>query len=270
MSPDVSAIFNTALALAAGLGIVFICARYLKVDAGVLLVGALFAPAVLFLGLSGRLVEFKGLGLEAKFQQAAARPIVPTSVKPSSPSASAIQRRSGANAYLGIGSQVVLLEAPSADIPISRQRVLDVAVQIYPGLLQGNFEVLVIVDSSKKVLGYFRREFFFDLLRIELEQTIRGARQQFDSKRVGEQLEQTQLWDVVEYPRMRAESWGSKVFIPPTDSNASALAKLTLANQEAAVVADAKGAYAGIVRRSDIVSELLAALTGTVASDKQK
>lgn len=270
MSPDTSAIIGTALALIAGLGIVLICVRYLKVDAGVLLVGALFAPAVLFLGLSGRLVEFKGLGLEAKFQQAAARPIIPTSVKPSSPSISEIQHRSGAKAYLGIGSQVVLLEAPSSDIPITRQRVIDVAVQLYPGLLQGNFDLLVVVDSSNKVLGYFHREFFFDLLRIELEQTIRGARQQFDSKRVGEQIEQTQLWDVVEYPRMRAESWGSKVFIQTTDSNAGALAKMTSANQEVAVVVDSNGAYAGIVRRKDIVSELLTALTGAVVSDKQK
>jgi hypothetical protein len=270
MSSDVSAIFITALALAAGLGIAFICARYLKVNAGVLLVSALFAPAVLFLGLSGRLVEFKGLGLEAKFQEAAARPIIPTSVNPSSPSASAIEQLSGAKAYFGIGSQVVILEAPTADVPISRQRVLDVAVQIYPGLLQGNFELLVVLDSSKKVLGYFRREFFFDLFRIELEQTIRGARQKFDSERVGEQLEQTQLWDIVEYPRMRAESWGSKLFIPLNDSNARALVKLTSANQEAAVVVGAEGTYAGIVRRSDIVSELLTALTGTVVSDNQK
>ena len=270
MSPDRLAIVSTALALVAGLGIVFICARYLKINAGGLLVGALFAPAILYLGLSGRLVEFKGIGLEATFQQTAARPIAPTSVKPSSPSASEIQQRSGANAYLGIGSEVVLLEAPPADIPITRRRVLDVAVQIYPGLLQGNFALLVVVDSSNKVLGYFHREFFFDLLRIEVEQTIRGVRQQFDSKRVGEQLEQTQLWDIVEYPRMRAESWGSKLFIQTTDSNASALAKLTAANQETAVVVDAKGAYAGIVRRSDIVSTLLAALTGTATSDIQK
>jgi len=270
MSTDASAVFGTALALAAGLGIVFICARQLKIDSGVLLVSALFAPALLFLGLSGRLVEFKGLGLEAKFQQAAARPVAPTSVKPSSPSASAIQKRSDANAYLGIGSQVVVLEAPPADIPVTRQRVLDVALKIYPGLLQGNFELLVVVDASGKVLGYFRREFFLDLLRIELEQTIRGERQQFDSKRVGDQLEQTQLWDVVEYPRMRAESWGAKLYIQPAESNASALAKLAAANQEAAVVVDAKGAYAGIVRHGDIVAELLAAMNGTAGPDKQR
>jgi hypothetical protein len=264
------AIATTALALAAGLGIVLFCARYLKIESGALLVGALFAPALLFLGLSGRLVEFKGLGLEAKFQQAATRSIVPTSVKPASPSASVIRDRSAANAFLGIGSQVVLLQAPPTDVPITRPRVLDVALQIYPGLLQGNFELLVIVDSSNKVLGYFRREFFFDLLRIELEQSVRGARQQYDSKRVGEQIEQTQLWDVVEYPRMRAESWGSKMFILTTDSNASALAKLISANQEAAVVVDKGGAYSGIVRRSDIVAELLVALTGTATPRAQK
>jgi hypothetical protein len=260
---DLPALLSTATALAIGLVLALVCSRYLKVKTDALLVAVLFAPVLFFLGLSGRLVEFKGLGLEAKFQQVAARVVTPTTVKPVSSSAPAIQRLSEVNAFMGVGSDVVLLQATKEDIPVTRQRVLDVALQIYPGLLQGSFELLVVVDPAYKVIGYFPREYFYDLLRIEIEQTIRGARTAFDSVRVGEQLEQTQLWDVVQYPRIRSEASGTKLFVQTSDSNAAALGKLASANLGAAVVVDPAGGYSGIVRRNDIVAELLGALAGT-------
>lgn len=270
MFSETTALLSTAASLVVGLGLVVMCTRYLKVDSGALLVAVLFAPAVLFLGLSGRLVEFKGFGLEAKFQQLAARAIAPTNIKPVSPSASAIRDVSEAKAFFGLGSEVVIVEAPKADIPVTRQRVLDVALQIYPGLLQGRFELLVVVDSTNKVLGYFHREFFFDLLRIEIEQTLRGLRKAYDSVQVGEQLEQTQLWDIVQYPAIRAEASGTKLYIKNTESNASALAKFASANQDAAVVVDANDAYAGIIRRNDIVAELIGALTSDAGKNPLK
>lgn len=262
MSADFTALIGTTFAIAVGLGLVAICLRLLKVDSGALLVAVLFAPALLYLGLSGRLLEFKGLGMEAKFQQAAARSVTPTSVRPVAPSASEIRDQSPARAFMGIGSEVVLLEAPKTDMPVTRQRVLDIALKIYPGLLQGKFELLVVVDEADRVLGYFNRYYFLDLLRIEVEQAIRGSRTSYDANRVGEQLEQTQLWDLVQYPSIRADAQGIKFFISPSDSNATALSKLASVSQDAAVVVDSKGMYAGIVRRQDIVAELLGALAG--------
>ncbi len=261
----ISALVSIVLSIGFGIGLVFLSVRYMKVK-GALLVAVLFAPAVLYLGLSGRLVEFKGLGFEAKFKELAKKTIVPTSVVPIASSASDIQSISKAKALMGIGSEVVLLQASTTDLPITHERVLEFALKIYPGLLQGNFELLVVVDSTHNVLGYFSREFFFDLLRIEIEQSLRGARERYDSSRVREQIEQTQLWDIVEYPKMRAESWGAKLLIQSTDTNATALKRLTEANQEAAVVVTTKGSYAGIVRRADIVAELLSALAGSNAS----
>lgn len=263
MANEFLALLYTAIALGCGLGLVHFCKKRLETESSALLVAVLIAPTVFYLGLSGRLVEFKGLGVEAKFQQAAAKIVIPSNVRPAEPSASAIQEISSAKALLGMGSAVVLLTAPEKDRAITPQSVFEVASQISPGLLQGTFELLVIVDQKEKVLGYFRREFFFDLLRIELDQTMRGSRKQPDSKRVGEQLEQTQLWDIVEYPKMRAESWGSRVFIDTADTNAEALRKLTSSNQDVAVVVSATGAYAGIVRRTDIIAELLGALASS-------
>lgn len=261
MNVDFASLLATAIALAVGLALAWWCSKRLKSDSGALLVAVLFAPTVLYLGLSGRLIEFKGLGVEAKFQSVAARAVTPTGhIKPVSPSASAIHSVAQAKTLMGMGSQVVLLTAPAEDREIKAHQVNPVARSIYPGLLDGTFEMLVVLDSETKVLGYFHKQYFFDLLRIELEQVIRGDRSDYDYKRVYQQLEQTQLWDLVAYPKVRAENEGRQLKIQATTSNADALALLDASGTESAVVVDASGKYAGIVRRSDIVSALLRAL----------
>ena len=261
MNVDFASLLATAVALSIGLALTWWCSKKLKTDSGALLVAVLFAPTVLYLGLSGRLVEFKGLGVEAKFQSVAARAVTPSGqIKPVSPSASAIQSVAQAKTFMGMGSQVILLTAPAEDRDVKAHQVNPVARSIYPGLLDGTFEMLVVLDSESKVLGYFQKEYFFDLLRIELEQVIRGDRSDYDYKRVYQQLEQTQLWDLVAYPKVRAENDGRKLKILATTSNADALAMLDASGAESAVVVDASGKYAGVVRRADIVSTLVSAL----------
>lgn len=258
---DFLSLFNTLIALIVGLGLVAFSKRRLNLENGAFLVAILFAPLIMFLGLSGRLLEFKGLGMEAKFNQVASRQVTPSALKPRSASASEIQDRSAGRAWMGIGSEVVLLEAREGATVETRKDVNDYAALIYPGLLQGNFEMLVVLGSGNRVLGYFPRYFFLDLLRIEIEQTLRGSRKELDSKRVGEQLEQTQLWDIVEYPRLRAELSGVMTTVRTTDTNAYALSVMADAGLDSVVVLDNTGAYAGIVKRKDVVADLLLALT---------
>ena len=269
-----AALLTTLGFLLVGVLIVALCARYLKVESGALLLGALFAPPLIFLAMSGRLLEFKGLGLEAKFQQVAAQQVTPVAtpqtIQPIAPSAAGIRESSRVRTVLAIGTEVVVVTAPREDEPVTRQAVLDVALQIYPALLQDNFEILAILDESDRLLGYFPRTFFLDLLRIELEQTIRGDRKQYDSKRVGEQLEQTQLWDIVEHPRIRAENSGIKTTVSLSTSHAQALSVMVASRLSVVVVVDQAGKYAGIVRRDDIVSALVASLTGVLPQDSVK
>lgn len=263
MASDYWALIYTAVTLALGAGLVYLCRRQLKIEGNVLLGAVFVAPLLFFLGLSGRLVEFKGFGIEAKLQRAALKTVTPKLVRPVEPSATAIQEISIAKAQLGIGAPVVLLKAPDKDRKIGPEDVHLKAIEIYPGLIQGKFELLVIIEGGTKVLGYFSREFFFDLLRIEFEQSGREGMETPDdnSKQVANQLAQTQLWDIVDQPKRRAESWGSKVFVNVSDTNAEALTKLATSGQDVAVVVTASGDYAGIVRRSDIVVEILEALT---------
>jgi hypothetical protein len=274
MNETTAALFSTLGFLLLGVLMALGSKHYLKLDSGAFLGGMMFAPILMFLAMSGRLVEFKGLGLEAKFQQAARQQVKPlASTKPVSraaPSAKGIRDTSDLRSFFGIGSEVVIITAGREDKPVTRQAVIDVALQIYHGLLQGKFEILAVLDESDRLLGYFPRSSFLDLLRIEIEQTIRGDRKQFDSKRVGEQIEQTQLWDIVEYPRTRAERSGIKGTVRISDSNARALASLHAAKLPAMVVVDNEGKYAGIVRREDILSELVISLSDISSPSEEK
>lgn len=266
MSEPLAALLTTLGFLLVGLSLVLLCARYFKIDSGALLLGGLFAPSLIFLAMSGRLLEFKGFGVEAKFREVAAQAVTPSAgpktIRPIASSASGIRTASTARSVFGIGTEVVLLTAAREDKPVTHAAVLEVALQIYPGLLQGNFEVLAVLDPSDRVLGYFPRSAFLDLLRIELEQTIRGDRKQFETKRVHDQLEQTQLWDIVAFPGTRTERSGIKTTVRLSDSNAQVLSVMATSRLPVVVVVDGAGKYGGIVRRDDIVSTLVTSLAG--------
>lgn len=257
------ALFSLAISLIFAAGIKYL----LKVKSEMALVAivGLFSILLIF-RTTGPVESFKigDSGLEAKFATVANMAIVPSSIIPLSGSAKEIQEISDAKAVLGIGAQVVILQQLRENATLSSNDVISVAHKISPGLLQGNFEVLVVIDRNMKVVGYFSREFFFDLLRIELEQTIRGERKSV--RPVKEQIEQTQLWDIVENPKMRAEDWGSKVFIKYNASNVDALGQLDSSNQEVGVVVAEDQTYAGIVRRSNIMAKMLIGLSSLNSS----
>lgn len=238
--------------------------KWFSIDNGALFASLIFAPIVAYLILSGQLLEFKGFGLEAKFLEAAAKsvktsPVKTTTISPTSDSIKDLTEKSKVKSFFGIGSEVVLLKVPEnrEKTKVSAREVFQVAHQIYPSLLQGIFQFLVVLDESDRVLGYFEKEFFFDILRIEIEQTIRGKRTEYQKERVEEQLQQTQLWDIVENPRMRAGTWGVKETIRINTSNLEALRTMREKNLCAIVVVDGQGKYKGIVKLNDIVSDLL-------------
>jgi CBS domain-containing protein len=249
--------------LAAGLLLVVFFARRFKAGSSALLVSLLFAPLLIFLAASGRLVEFKGLGVEAKFQQKANEPVKPNAAKisPLASSGSDIRNSDVVRRAFAIGTEVVLVTA-RADSDVRHDQVLAVAEQIYPGLLDGKFEALVITDESDRPLGYFPRSYFLDLLRIEILQTVRGKRKEYETRRVYEQLEQTELWGIVAAPAVRAREEGQKQTITISASNAEALAEMLRTKLPILVVVGLDGKYAGIVRQNDIVASLVATLAG--------
>lgn len=254
-------ILATVVALSIGLSLVALVRRWLKSDSGALLVAVLFAPVIVFLGMSGQLVEFKGFGLEAKFRAIASTPIKATAVVPTSPSVSAIEAQSEAKRHFSIGSQVVVLREPSGTDNNGSPNTLEVATKIYPGLLDATFEALVVLDDQDRVIGYFPRTYFYDLLRIELVQF------RVEPEPVGRQLDQTQLAHLVKFPRRTAESEGWNLVLIESISKAEALKQITESGQTLSVVVDHSGRYRGIVVRSVLADELVAAMAGTFSAN---
>lgn len=107
MTSQICALLFTLGAIVVGMGLVLLCKRYFKVEGGALLVSVFFAPVVLYLIFSGRLLEFKGYGFEARFKQVAARVVVPSNVRPLAPSASKIREMSKTKAIFGIGLAIM-------------------------------------------------------------------------------------------------------------------------------------------------------------------
>jgi len=257
----------TFVFIALGLFLAVIAKKYFSIDNSALFASLIFAPIVAYLVFSGQLSEFRGFGLEAKFREAAAQPVKTsnlrsTTISPTSGEVSELLEKSDLKAYFGIGSEVVIQKVltNNDENKIGFREVFQVAHKIYPSLLQGVFQFLIILDESERVLGYFEREFFLDILRIEIEQNIRGKRTGYQKEKVEEQLQQTQLWDIVEYPRKKAEAWGIQETISNTTTNLEALKIMREKNLKAIVVVDGDRKYSGIVKRNDIISDLLSSL----------
>ena len=233
-----------------------------SIDNSAFFASLIFAPMLAYLILFGRLSEFKGFGIELKLLEAAAAPVeileVKTStISPTSQSAKEVIAQSQLKAYFGIGSEVVILRAPKKQEEVGFREVFRVANQLYSSLLQGSLQFFVILDDSDQVLGYFEKDIFLDILRIEIEQVIRGKRNKYETEIAKEQLQQTQLWDIVSFPRLKAESWGLNTTIGAKTSKLDALKTMVQKDLSAIVVTDEGRKYKGIVKREDIVSDLL-------------
>ena len=259
-------ILETTLAISAGLLLAFVARRWFKLDNGALLVATVFAPAVIYLGVSGQLVEFKGFGLEAKFRAIAQATVTPSSpIKATSPSASEVESKSDVRAYFGIGSEVVVLRAPEVDKGATAEDVVAVAMKLYPGLLDGRLEAFVVVDQMDRVLGYFGKTYFYELLRIDFQSSQNSSDPESDRRRISQQLEHTQLWNLVGFPRLRAEQEGKKLVLINSISNSEALYRLSSAGQDVGVVVDHSGRYAGLLVTRRLTESLISALVWPTA-----
>ena len=233
-----------------GILMVAMFSRYLQSNSPALFLAGLFAPSLIYLAITGNLLEFRGLGFEAKFHRAAVQRVeIPDGVKRVDPSASSshdIKQASTARAVFGIGSPVVFVTASEKEKTISVGDVYATAMKIYPGLLDGTFELLVVLDEWDRPFGYFPKSFFADLLRIELTHVKRSADPPSNwQKSLKAELEQTLLWDILTSPRRRASDWGITKTARLSDSNHEALSVMVSNGLDTIVVVDDDRKYAG-------------------------
>lgn len=248
----------------AGFALVWISKRFLSVSSWSVFLPLFFAPFLVYLIMSGHLSEFRGVGFEARFKTAVNDPIKTAPLKAAIPKAliAPDEDRMRLMAFVGEGSEAFLLKSSDGlgDAKTSAKALL-YGKNIYDSLLEGRMEVLVIVDGDDRVVGYYDRNHFLDLLRIEFEQLNEtGLTQEQINEPVIKKLKNTNLWHIVAFPVKRCSSDEALCKKVTALENESYLTVLELMQKEGlrtVVVADRQHRYKGLVRRNDIMDELL-------------
>jgi hypothetical protein len=257
----------SAIALAIiliGLGVGLIAAlRHLAFDVKGSDWGALLAPLVAYLVLSGYLAELKAPGFEAKLIAKIEAPVPSALVQAHYiVGGDAPFTDIPGAAQWGRAQRVIAIEVDVWEKLTDAERItkgLPVAVSVYQSLLAGGFQGLVVLGEKQKPLGIFEGSYFLDLLRLPLERYAVGIEYEKDVMNPAQlraQFLETQLWGVLKFPRQRSEE-ANKAFITYDIPRSKALAKMVEGKFEVLVVLDGAGRYMGVVSRKQLVDQLL-------------
>jgi CBS domain-containing protein len=256
---------------AVGLTAAWLAQKVLKIENSTLFGSLFFAPILAYFVFSGQISEVKGFGMEVKFREVATKKI---EIKAESILPALSGKKHGElQSFFAGGSEVVVLNADKAEkyrenpLPLAFR----IAEQISANLLQGKFELLVVVDDQDRLIGTFAKSWFMDIPSIPDVHVSRGHDRDFDQtdeKRIRRNLSKTLLWDILLAPRERTKNWGSSVTIKETASQLETFRTLIQHRVEALPVVNAEGKYKGIIRQSDIAVALLEPLLETAASRK--
>lgn len=230
-----------------------------SLDNSGLYVSLFFAPILTYMVVSGQILEFKGFGVEAKFHEIASRKIdLSDTIKNSI----AGKKHGTFQAMFGGGSEVAILSiqtiAKAGDSGRS-DLAFNIGEQIAASIAQGTFELLVIVDDNKHVLGYFPRHWFLDLMSIADIHTSRGNDphfDQYDHKSRERKLQKTYLWDILVKPKDRVDGWGKTRVLNTDATYLDAYQALTKESITAIPVVDESSRYVGIIEWKDVESNL--------------
>jgi CBS domain-containing protein len=142
-----------------------------------------------------------------------------------------------------------------------RARVLGHYIQ--NALKYGRFRLLIVTDADDRVLGYFDRNTFLDLLPVQFEQ-ITDAKTEalaMSRQKVDFLVRQSLLFQIARFPRRKAKE-AAQTYLQPGDNLVGALMILTKNHLNAAPVIDRAGRLTGIATREDMVAVMLMTLAG--------
>jgi CBS domain len=278
--------------IAAGFVLALLVRYVLVITNPAILAAVLLVPAAFGLLVDDRLESINLLGVELKLREAAAQPVQGDSVaRPADTAegeialglfdtseilgAEAPMQNLEQLAFWAKSTHVLTIRASqwNFEIPVKLQdidgalgRAIPIAVVLYNSLLSGGFEALVVLDDRDMPLGVFEASYFYDLLRIPVDAIVpfgRYADLVPSNDMVLALLQQTNLWGILRGPKVRAESDGNKAWISARASRLEALHTINKKRFDVLVLTDDRGAYAGIVSRNDLVSNLLYAAIHT-------
>ena len=251
--------------------------RYLQVTETAVLASLLFLPLLLYLVFSGRLGEFKALGVEAKLVSASATAVGTDAIGKKgegmgpaalldtgdilggdAPDANLEQAAFWAKAVHVVAIKASQWKNLSSDT--HRVRAMGVGVVIYHSLLAGSLKAVVILDDERRPLGVFDAAFFHDMLRVPIDVVAVPLEMQdfvMSPQQVRALFQQTELWIILQNPAIRAENEGNKAWVSRRASRHEALSKMIEDRLEVLVITDDEGRYLGIVTRERLMGQLL-------------
>jgi hypothetical protein len=265
---DLWAIAITFGFVVAGFVLAIAAKRYFEVDNSGLSISLLVVPFAIYLLASGKIEQFEGFGINTSFQVLANTEISESKIGtglilPEKPSIDAITEMEQALVQLSGSDNVVFIRAEQKLSPSDR---VAKALLIKNGLLSGKLRFVIVIDGKGRPLGYFYPHNFLDLIHLQFEFAHYPDAGEPDEASMYRAMMQTIYWDIIENPEMRAETWGEKLFISPSETLAGAFQTLHKAKAVGAIVTNQRGEYRGFVMLNEIMEELTLAFLKATGS----
>lgn len=244
----------------AGLGLSIFAKRRYDIDNSGLFVSLLIVPFAIYLLASGRIAQFEGFGIKARFAELASTEIVQSkvgsiSISPERPSWESVEDVETALVQFSGSDSIVLVKTGTT---LSTEDRIAKGLLIKNGLLSGSLRFVVIIDEKGRPSGYFHPHTFLDLVHLQFEFSHYEDAGKPDRDGLIRAMKQTKFfWDIMLKPEVRAEDWGEKLFVPINETLLGAFETLSEENARGAIVTDQQGKYRGYVMLSDLSKELL-------------
>lgn len=245
---EVKAIVISILFLVLGFAIVWLAKTLVGIQTDAVYITLLFIPVLVYFIISGRLKEFKGPGgLEARFSEAAAQSIKPTSetIEPSIEDIQIIAKE-GVRA---IQRQQAMIDDTR---PIVMTMVLRArysydwtAVRQYIRVLSQhrNFRFVVFLDEKERFVAYMSAGAFNELTSLpELGDEFISV------------VNDNRIQDLYRYPGVVRDTISTK------STDIEALQEMTKQNLEALVVIDENRQLKGVIEREQVIGKIILTL----------
>jgi CBS domain-containing protein len=266
---DVSAVVHTLGALAIG----WLLVRLVKgrtADFQGADWAALFIPTLAYLIFSGALTEFKAVGFEAKLQSRV-QAAIPMRIIGSSQIIGGAAPSADLRLETAFGRAQHIIAVRTSDWenltkPQHESKAVAVAVSIYQSILAGSFVGLVVLDEQQKPIGIFEASYFLDLLRIPLDRLAVSAEHESNvltKEKVRSRIFETNIWLVLQHPKLRAREDGNKEFVPYDISKRDAFVRMVEKRVEVLPVTDPGGRFMGVLSKRSLADQIVLDLIET-------
>ena len=252
------ALFVSFLFLAFGLLTLWIMRSMLLMQQDAVLVAILLVPVIVYLILSGKLLEINAGGVSAKFNDAAQRPLFNEDERNATP---IDEERVAIVMKRGLAELQELLQSVSTARYIVLTVTLGRGGYGRPELLDylralsqhQNFTFLAVLETDEKLFGYISGWQAIQIIELEEEMAKRQQLGQFYTDFVMA-INQGSRGELLRYGLI-------KMTVKPTDTNISVLKKMTELKTNVLIVADDDHMIKGVVEREQVLSKLMLALT---------